>query len=83
MAINHTDDTTAVRRVGELDAGDDPLLDRYLAKREQVGDGEPEQNEELPPGHEWRNCANCGAWAIHKLDPDGTWFECSECGKLA
>jgi hypothetical protein len=37
----------------------------------------------IPPGHQVRTCANCGAQALFRIDPEGTWAVCEVCGRFA
>jgi hypothetical protein len=37
----------------------------------------------VPPGHQLRTCANCGAQSLFRMDPEGTWAVCEACGKFA
>ena len=37
----------------------------------------------VPPGHQLRTCASCGAQSLFRMDPEGTWAVCEACGKFA
>jgi len=37
----------------------------------------------IPPGHQVRTCANCGAQSLFRMDPEGTWAVCEACGRFA